>query len=351
MCKNSLAEKTLSRYFAVAQNRKVAKFQIAQKIPAEFNKDDSLEKLWLEHVKRTKEFYWIESEIDKIGSFKNMVGPEKSYFDLKLEIASRILQNCHLCSRKCGVNRSEGSVGFCGCGSQMQVSSMFAHMGEEPELIPSGTIFTLGCTMRCKHCQNWTISQWVDEGQEYFPKELATKIDQLRYEGCKNANLVGGDPTPWLMNWLQTFKHIKSNIPLIWNSNGYYSPETASLLMGFVDVYLLDFKYGPAECSEKISETPNYWKTCISNHFEANKTGELIVRVLVLPGHLDCCAKPILKWVAENLGVSTRVNLMFQYRPEWRAHEIPELRRRLNQNEMEKAIAFAQIEGLKNLII
>jgi putative pyruvate formate lyase activating enzyme len=121
--------------------------------------------------------------------------------------------------------------------------------------------------------------------------------------------------------------------------------------MGFVDVYLLDFKYGPAECSEKISETPNYWKTCISNHFEANKTGELIVRVLVLPGHLDCCAKPILKWVAENLGVSTRVNLMFQYRPEWRAHEIPELRRRLNQNEMEKAIAFAQIEGLKNLII
>ena len=58
-------------------------------------------------------------------------------------------------------------------------------------------------------------------------------------------NLVGGEPTPWLLQWLETFKHVTVNVPVVWNSNSYYSPEAASLLAGFADVYLLDFKYGP----------------------------------------------------------------------------------------------------------
>ncbi len=74
------------------------------------------------------------------------------------------------------------------------------------------------------------------------------------------------------------------------------------------------------------------------------------MRVLVLPGHLDCCTKPILNWIAENLGVETRVNVMFQYRPQWRAHEVPELRRRLTEVEMEKALGLAEQAGLKNLV-
>jgi putative pyruvate formate lyase activating enzyme len=83
---------------------------------------------------------------------------------------------------------------------------------------------------------------------------------------------------------------------------------------------------------------------------EAKKYGELIIRVLVLPDHLGCCTEPTLNWIAENLGAETRVNLMFQYRPEWRAHEIPELRRRLSKDEMERAVQLAENAGLKNFI-
>jgi putative pyruvate formate lyase activating enzyme len=223
-------------------------------------------------------------------------------------------------------------------------------MGEEPELVPSGTIFTMGCTMRCRHCQNWAISQWKEGGAEVKPEELAREVEQLRRGGCRNANLVGGEPTPWLRQWLETFRYVGVNVPVVWNSNSYYSVETARLLNGFVDVYLLDFKYGPGDCALRISDAPNYWEVCTRNHLEAKKNGELIIRVPVLPGHLDCCAKPILNWVAENLGVETRVNLMFQYRPEWRAREIPELRRRLNKTEFEKALQLAKDAGLKNLV-
>jgi putative pyruvate formate lyase activating enzyme len=145
------------------------------------------------------------------------------------------------------------------------------------------------------------------------------------------------------------FKHVDINVPVVWNSNTYYSPETARLLAGFADVYLLDFKYGSGRCAEKISDASGYWEICTHDHLEAEKSGELIIRVLVLPGHLECCTKPIVNWIAENL-TETRVNIMFQYRPEWRACEVPELGRRLTNAEMDGASRLAKEAGLKNFI-
>jgi len=348
---DKMARKSLGRYFAVVQNEKPAKFMIAKKVPAQFNEDDSIEELWQKHARLTQEFCNGEREIDtKQKVLQEMPTPEKSYLDLKIEIANRILSDCHFCTRRCGVDRLRGELGFCRCGTEMAVSSIFEHVGEEPELVPSGTVFTMGCTMRCKHCQNWTISQWTEKGEVYKPEELAKEVEHLRANGCRNANLVGGEPTPWLQQWLKTFKHVNVNVPIVWNSNTYYSPETAQLLAGFADIYLLDFKYGPGECAEKISEAPNYWKVCTCNHLEAKKYGELIIRILVLPNHLECCTKSIINWIAENLGVETRVNVMFQYRPEWRAYEIPELRRRLTRDEMERAIQLAKEAKLANFI-
>jgi len=164
------------------------------------------------------------------------------------------------------------------------------------------------------------------------------------------VNLVGGEPTPWLQQWLKTFKYVSVNVPVVWNSNSYYSSESAALLAGFADVYLLDFKYGPGQCAERISDAPSYWETCTYNHSEAKNRGELIVRILVLPNHLDCCAKPIIDWIAKNLGVETRVNVMFQYRPEWQACEVPELNRKLTSDEMQRTTQLAKEANLLNFI-
>lgn len=348
---DKMARKSLGRYFAVMQNEKPAKFVIAKKLQAEFSENNSIEELWQKHTELTQKFYEIEREIDaRQKSLRGMPNLGKSYLDLKIEIARRILINCHFCTRRCGVNRFKSELGYCRCGTEITVSSIFEHVGEEPELVPSGTVFTMGCTLRCKHCQNWTISQWVEKGEVYTPERLAKEVERLRMNGCRNANLVGGEPTPWLEQWLETFKHVNTNIPVVWNSNSYYSPETAQLLAGFADVYLLDFKYGPSECSERISDAPNYWEACTRNHLEAKKYGEIIIRILVLPNHLECCTKSIINWIAENLGTETRVNVMFQYRPEWRAYEIPELRRRLTRDEMERAIQLAREANLANFI-
>jgi putative pyruvate formate lyase activating enzyme len=333
------------------EDRKPAKFLIARKLLADYDEQDSTEKLWKEHANLLRGFTEIERAIDNDEkNLRQLPDPKKSLLDLKIEITKRILAACHLCMHSCKIDRFEGALGYCKCGLEMTVSSIFEHMGEEPELVPSGTIFTMGCTMRCKHCQNWTISQWKETGMMYNAHELAREVERLRLNGCRNINLVGGEPTPWLQQWMSVFKLVDINVPVVWNSNAYYSPETAKLLADFVDVYLLDFKYGPGECAEKISEAPDYWDTCTHNHLEAQKSGEIIVRILVLPNHLECCTKPTLNWVAENLGVQARVNLMFQYRPEWRASEIPELRRKLRNVEMDRAIALAKEAGLVNFI-
>jgi len=349
--KDKRARQSLARYFDVMQDEKPAKFMIAKKLPADFKGDKPLEDLWTLHDQLTLDYYQLEKEID--GHQKNLVDldtPEKSYLDLKVELANRILQGCHLCTRRCGFNRLNGELGQCKCGTQITVSTMFEHMGEEPELVPSGTIFTLGCTLRCLHCQNWTISQWFEQGEIYSPQRLAKAVEHLRRGGCRNANLVGGEPTPWLEQWLETFRYVNVNIPVVWNSNSYYSEETARLLAGFVDVYLLDFKYGSNECAKRISNAPSYWEACTRNHLYGGKYGELLIRVLVLPEHLECCTKPVLNWIAQNLGTWVRTNVMFQYRPEWRAHEIPELRRRLTRDETERAVQLAKDAGLTNFI-
>jgi len=348
--RNEMVVKALNRYFKVVKNKLPAKFMIAKRLEADFHEDDPLDRLWALHDKLTQEYYRLESKID-CGelSLDDLGEPRRSYLDLKVEIAKRLLRACCFCERRCGVNRAEGELGYCRCGEMFLLSSAFHHIGEEPELVPSGTVFSIGCNLTCLHCQNWTISQHMEPGEPLTPRELAAVVTKLRREGCRNCNMVGGSPTPWLHAWLEAFKYVEVNVPTVWNSNSYYSVEAAKLLRGFIDVYLLDFKYGSDECAVRISNAPNYVEVCRRNHLIALESGELIIRILLLPEHIECCGKPILKWIRENLGDWVRVNIMDQYRPHWRAHEVPELRRRLRHEEYVEAVKYAKSIGLLNL--
>ena len=89
-----LVKKSLDRYIDVANNCKLAKFKVAKKTPATFDESSSLEMLWEEHARCKEKFCNLEQELDKTNFSESCISLEKSYFDLKLEIASRILQKC-----------------------------------------------------------------------------------------------------------------------------------------------------------------------------------------------------------------------------------------------------------------
>jgi putative pyruvate formate lyase activating enzyme len=216
-------------------------------------------------------------------------------------------------------------------------------MGEEFHITPSHTIFFMGCPFRCQFCQNWEISQWYESGIEVTPKFLARAIEKRRkLDGVRNVNFVGGEPTPYLYWILVSLKECKVNIPVLWNSDMYMTEKAMKILDGVVDMYLSDFKYGNDKCALRLSVVSRFFEVCSRNHLLASKQAEITLRHLILPNHIECCTKPILKWIADNIKEKCLVNIMNQYRPYWQADKFPDINRRITSEEFEEAIKYAK---------
>ncbi len=334
----------LKRYFSICKGQELPFFMLLRKIKCK--KRSSLEEMWKEHEKGIKVFR--KERKKNFQGLKKKANADYSLLDLKYNITMQLLKTCVFCERRCKVNRAEGKLGWCRVGAQSRIATMFEHWGEESMLVPSGTIFFSGCTWHCRYCQNWDISQFPERGTAMNSDNIASWIDNKAEAGnIINANFVGGEPTPNLYTIIDIARHMKSPTPLIWNSNMYMSKETNDLLEGFVDIYLADFRYGNDECAMRLSSVPNYMKTMERNFERASKDAEMIIRILVLPNHVECCAKNILKWIGENIADRAHVNLMSQYRPEYKALEHPEIARRLHSEEYRKAIDYLMRYGIK----
>ncbi len=348
--KNVEVRRRLNWYYNVMENLKPAKFRICKRLPLEFNPFDrgySLEELWDVHDELSKVFeeHWEKIKNDKLR-IDELEKPKYSFLHLKVAIAYRILERCHFCEWRCGVNRIKGEKGFCRLDSKVYVHSYFHHYGEEAPLVPSGTIFYGSCNFRCVFCQNWDISQVnVYEGTIVDAKKLALIQRSLREDGARNINHVGGEPTPNLHVILESLLYLDINVPQLWNSNMYCSVETMKLLKDVIDIWLPDFKYGNDKCAQRLSGVRNYWKIVTRNHIIAYRSGDMIIRHLVLPNHIECCTKPILKWISENTP-NALVNIMQQYRPEYlvlaKPEKWPDIARRPTWDEMEEAYEYAR---------
>lgn len=62
--------------------------------------------------------------------------------------------------------------------------------------------------------------------------------------------------------------------------------------------------------------------------------GEICIRHLVIPNHVECCSKPILDYIANEIP-NYLVNIMGQYRPEYKASGYKEIFRRPTSEEMQ----------------
>jgi putative pyruvate formate lyase activating enzyme len=169
---------------------------------------------------------------------------------------------------------------------------------------------------------------------------VANLIRYRKYQGSRNVNWVGGDPTPNLLCILETLKECEDNIPQVWNSNMYCSTETMKLLDGVIDVYLTDFKYGNDGCAKRLSKVEGYLEVVKRNHKIAHDKGEVVIRHLVMPNHFDCCSKPVMDWIAKNLPNAV-VNIMAQYRPEYHAYDYEDISRHVSIEEVLQVKGYA----------
>lgn len=322
--------KLLPRYHDILSGEGTAKYLTSKYIPVSFDRSQSTDELWGIHDKTLQ------------GLKVQNTPPAVSLLDLKIELAERLFEACCFCEHRCMVNRRK-TMGKCGV-KESRIALEFLHFGEEPFLVPSHTIFFSGCTFHCVFCQNWDISQ-IPCGRIISPDDLKMTIEQRMSQGARNVNWVGGDPTSNLLYILMVLRELRCNIAQVWNSNMYCSEETMKLLQGVIDIYLTDFKYGNDSCAKRLSDVDNYLRVVKRNHLLAYQHGEVVVRHLVIPNHFECCSKPVLQYIAKNLP-NVLVNVMAQYRPEYKVYEFKEIARPVSSEEVVKVKDYAEKLGI-----
>ena len=270
-------------------------------------------------------------------------------------------ENCTLCARACGTDRTAGEIGFCGMKSAPTVARAALHRWEEPIISGSrgsGTIFFSGCSLSCVFCQNREISH-EGFGKRVTEDELADIMLKLQNDGAHNINFV--TPThfvPSVINSVRIAKEKGLLLPIVYNTGSYDAISTIRSLAGTVDVYLPDLKYYKNNTAEKYSSAPDYVEVARAAIDEMVKqVGEpqispdglikrgVVVRILLLPGHL-AEAKLSVKYLLNKYGDKIYISLMNQYTP--MPGMCGNLSRRVSHEEYEELCDYAVRCGLKN---
>ena len=275
-------------------------------------------------------------------------------------------ENCLLCPRKCGINRSTGQTGVCGVSSEIKVARAALHYWEEPCISGkrgSGAVFFSGCSLHCVFCQNREISDGK-EGKVISKERLSDIFIELAGKGANNINLVTpGQYIPDIVWAVNDAKSRGMKLPIIYNTSGYENVTELKLLEGIVDVYLPDFKYMDSTLSARYSRAKDYpsvAKQALSEMVRQqpdvvidDATGLIqkgvIVRQLLLRGHVND-AKAVLKYLYDTYHDHVYISMMSQFTP-IALKDYPEINRTVTKREYERLVNYALEIGITNAFI
>lgn len=275
-------------------------------------------------------------------------------------------ENCLLCPRKCGINRSTGQTGVCGVSSEIKVARAALHYWEEPCISGkrgSGAVFFSGCSLHCVFCQNREISDGK-AGKLISKERLSDIFMELADKGANNINLVTpGQYIPDIVWAVNDAKSRGMKLPIIYNTSGYENMTELKLLEGIVDVYLPDFKYMDSTLSARYSRAKDYpsvAKQALSEMVRQqpdvvidDATGLIqkgvIVRQLLLPGHVND-AKAVLKYLYDTYHDHVYISMMSQFTP-IALKDYPEINRTVTRREYERLVDYALEIGITNAFI
>jgi putative pyruvate formate lyase activating enzyme len=221
-------------------------------------------------------------------------------------------------------------------------------VGDELELVPTFAIALSGCDLRCDFCLTGASSWNPSAGERLRPQVLGRLARAALAEGARTVMVLGGEPTVHLPAALEIAAAMPAKAQLVWKTNAHASPQARELLDGLFDIWLADYKFGNDDCAERLAAVRNYGAIIRENLLWASRHSELIVRHLLMPGHLECCWRPVAEWLAAELP-ATKVSLRPAFWPAWHADRHPELRRPVSTPDSARALDLARALGL-NLV-
>ena len=283
--------------------------------------------------------------------------------------------NCMLCPRTCGAQRSKGKTGICGVTETLKVARAALHFWEEPCISGtkgSGAVFFSGCALHCVFCQNESIAQ-VTAGKEITPERLVEIFLELQEQGANNINLVTpGQYVPHIIRAVEQARRQGLAVPIVYNTGSYENVDTIKALEGIVDIYLPDFKYMDSSLALKYSHAEDYPEVaksalnemvrqvgspCMySDDDELVQSGYVedgvmkrgvIVRHLVLPGCTKD-SKAVIGYLYDTYKDDIYISIMNQYTPLEHVKEYKELYRKVTHKEYDEVVDYAIDIGVTN---
>jgi pyruvate formate lyase activating enzyme len=232
---------------------------------------------------------------------------------------------CLLCPHECKVNPD--SKGFCGVRINKEgklysliyerVSAVSADPIEKKPVYhwdPGSLVLSLGslgCNMRCKHCQNWHISQNYSENEIDNLQILSVSdtIKIARKYNCRGISWTYNEPGIWLEYTLEGAKLAKENgLYTVYVTNGYISEKGLDLIGPYLDVYRVDIKSFSEKFYKKISGIKKFAEI-LERTKRARQKWNMHVEIVtnVIPGYNDDEGqmKSLALWLKDNLGENT----------------------------------------------
>lgn len=266
--------------------------------------------------------------------------------------------NCKICERRCII--SQGKTGFCEMrendGGKIYslnyaaASSVAVDPIEKKPLFhfyPGTMVFSIGsvgCNFRCKHCQNWGISQAELEQiptREILPENA---IRLTKEYGCKSIAWTYNEPTMWFEYTLDSAKLAKKeDIKTIYVTNGYMSEESLEEIRPHLDAANIDLK----GMSEKFySDLCDARLQPVLDNIVRMHDAKIHIEItnLMIPGYNDSDEdiNALVKFMVEEVGVEVPLHFT-RFFPQYQMQNLPPT----EVKYLEKAHKMAKDAGMK----
>ncbi|MEM0447308.1 MAG: AmmeMemoRadiSam system radical SAM enzyme [Thermoplasmata archaeon] len=265
---------------------------------------------------------------------------------------------CTLCPHKCIIEN--GKVGICTVRKNInnklytlvygRISSMAMDPIEKKPLFhfhPGSWIFsisTVGCNLKCKHCQNWEISQAMVEKitlDYYSPEEI---VNIARGEGSNGIAFTYNEPTIWFEYTLDVSKISKKyGMYNVYVTNGYINEDPLKEISPYLDAMNIDVKGFTDDFYRKI--TSARLQPVLDTVSLAKDLGiHVELTYLIIPTLNDNPdeIRKFSKWAHETLGENAIVHFS-RFHPDYLLRNLPETPSKTLYN----AYKIAMEEGIK----
>jgi pyruvate formate lyase activating enzyme len=266
--------------------------------------------------------------------------------------------HCNLCAQSCRI--APGKRGFCGVRENRDgklytliygtVSSEAVDPIEKKPLYhfhPGSyaySVGSIGCNFRCKHCQNWSISQACLEDSytmDIPPEEL---VERALLSRSKSIAWTYNEPTIWHEYTSECAKIAKDvELATVYVTNGYMTPEALRHIAPCLDAVNIDIKAFTEKFYHDVASAklaPVLEATALAKELGIH----VEITNLIIPGVNDSPdeLRELSKWVYKNTGPETPLHFT-RFHPQYQMQNLSPT----PVKTMQEACKIATEEGMK----